>query len=86
MRETAAIDIKAARISEGVNRLDPNYLRQGRANYAVARSAFLRGEINSEFFVIRLQALGYRADALKAEIKDAEHDKNNPAKPMRFFQ
>lgn len=73
-------------MAKGVNRLAPDYLRQWRADYAVARGSFLRGETKTVAFADRLQQLGFRADALKAEIQDAEHDKNNPAKPIRFFQ
>lgn len=82
------IDVKATRIAERINRLDPEYLARWRRTYETARADYMHGDLNAVAFVDRLQRLGFRSDALRAEIIDADRDINNPAaqKPRRSFR
>lgn len=77
-RFQAAVDIKTNRLAASFNRLDPDYLAGWRKDYAIARADFIRGDITRLQFGECMESLGFRSDALKAEIKDAERDKNNP--------
>lgn len=87
MHAHAAIDIKTQRLAQQVNRLDPDYLLMWRAQYDDARGSFVRKETSLPTFTYRLQALGFRDDALKAEIREAEQARNDPApKPARTFR
>ena len=90
LRSQAAIDIKVKRMVHNFNRLDPTYLREWRKDYDTARADYLKGDINRIDFSECMQALGFRSDALKAEILDAERDKNNPSyvapKQDRFYR
>lgn len=74
----SAIDIKVTRAKAAFNRLDPAYLAEWRKDFATARADYIRGHIHRIDFSDCLQALGYRSDALKAELLDAERDKNDP--------
>ena len=77
-RYQAAIDIKVKRMTSRVNRLDTAYLAEWRKDYAIARGDFIRGDINRLQFGECMEALGFRSDALRAEIRDAERDKADP--------
>ena len=84
----AAIDIKADRANTKINRLDPAYLTEWRKDFNTAKADYLSSDINRIQFSDCLQSLGYRDDALKAELLDAERDKNDPTHrpPRRFFR
>lgn len=77
-RFQAAVDIKVKRMAAQVSRLDPEYLAGWRKDYQIARNDFIRGDINRMQFGECMEALGFRSDALRAEISDAERDKANP--------
>ena len=77
-RFQAAADIKVQRVSATFDRLNPEYLADWRKGCTAARADFVRGDITRREFVERMEALGFRSDALKAEVLDAERDKNNP--------
>lgn len=77
-RFQAAVDIKVKRMTARVSRLDPEYLAGWRKDYAIARADYIRGDINRLQFGECMEALGFRSDALRAEIRDAERDKNDP--------
>lgn len=77
-RFQAAVDIKVKRMASSFNRLDPEYLAGWRKDFAQARADFIRGDISRLQFGECLEALGYRSDALRAELRDAERDKRDP--------
>jgi hypothetical protein len=63
----------------GINRLDPDHLREWRKAYEDLRAAFLAGRIN--LFEARgcFQHLGFKRDALRTELLDLQKQKNRAA-------
>jgi hypothetical protein len=60
----------------GINRLDPNYLRQWRAYYQDALVKYRTGAISRADAQLALISLGYRDQALRAELVEFEAARN----------
>jgi len=80
VRDHSPASIKQARIAERVDRLDPEYLAHWRTRYRIAHEDFVNGGISASGFTSRLMTLGFREDALRAEVTDAERFKKTPVR------
>lgn len=58
------------------NRLDPDYLREWRADYQAVCNSYLCGAVPLLEAIDALRNLGFKDDALKAEWISLEREKN----------